>query len=96
MPPKELNLLQFTTSLMAKTRASPAKVVRGEKRNLTVLCFLLYNTPNDLGAESCSSNPAIRRDKKHDADRHFGLSYVPAMIGAHARAATVRIAPSVA
>lgn len=42
---KKLNLLQFTTSLMTKAGASPAKVVRGERRNLTGLCSLLYNTP---------------------------------------------------
>jgi hypothetical protein len=63
VPQKELNLLQFTTSLMAKTGASPAKVVRGERRNLTVLCFLLYNTPNNLGAESGSPNPASLVDR---------------------------------
>jgi hypothetical protein len=49
VPQKELNLLQFTTSLMAKTGASPTEVVRSERWNLTVFRFLLYNTPNDLG-----------------------------------------------
>jgi hypothetical protein len=29
--------------------ASPSKIVRRERRNLTVLCFLLHKTPNDLG-----------------------------------------------
>jgi hypothetical protein len=60
MPQKELNLLQFTAGLMAKTGASPAKIVRRERRNLTVHCFLFHDTPNDLGAESGAPNPAIQ------------------------------------
>lgn len=52
VPQKELNLFQFTTGLMAKTGASPAKVMRRERRNLTVQSFLLHKTPNDLGAKS--------------------------------------------
>ena len=49
MSQQELNLLQFTAGLMAKAGASPAQVVRCERRNLTVLCFLFHDTPNDLG-----------------------------------------------
>lgn len=49
VPQKELNLLQFSTGLMAKTGASPTEVMWSEKRNLTILCFLLYNTQMTLG-----------------------------------------------
>jgi hypothetical protein len=63
VPQKELNLLQFTTGLMAKTGASPPKVMGRERRNLTTLCFLLYDTPNDLGAESSAPNPAALVDR---------------------------------
>ena len=49
VPQKELNLLQFTTGLMAKTGASPTEVMWSERRNLTILCFLLYNTQMTLG-----------------------------------------------
>ena len=48
VPQRELNLFQFTTGLMAKTGASPVKVMRRDRRNLTVQSFLLHNTPNDL------------------------------------------------
>ena len=76
VPQKELNLLQFTTSLMAKTGASPTEVVRSERRNLTVLCFLLYNTPNYLGAESGSPNPASLVDRAEErAGRNPGGSH---------------------
>lgn len=58
MSQKELNLLQLTASLMAKAGASLAKVVRSERWDLTVLCFLFHDTPNYLGAESGAPNPA--------------------------------------
>jgi hypothetical protein len=58
VPQKALNLFQFTTGLMAKTGASPAKVIRRERRDLTVQSFLLYNTPNGLGAKSGAPNLA--------------------------------------
>jgi hypothetical protein len=63
MPQKELNLLQFTARLMAKAGASPAQVVRRQRRNLTVLCSLFHDTPNDLGAESGAPNPASLVDR---------------------------------
>ena len=63
VPEKELNLLQFTAGLMAKTGASPAKVVRRERRNLTGLCFLFHDTPNNLGAKSGTPNPASLVDR---------------------------------
>jgi hypothetical protein len=63
MPQKELNLLQFTTGLMAKTSTSPAKVMRCERRNLTVLSFLLHDTPNDFGPKSSAPNPACLVDR---------------------------------
>ncbi len=63
MPQKELNLLQFTVGLMAKTGASPAKVVWRDRRNLTVFCFLFHDTPNDLGAESVAPSPASLLDR---------------------------------
>jgi len=76
VPQKELNLLQFTTSLMAKTGASPTEVVRSERWNLTVFRFLLYNTPNDLGAESGSPNSAslVYRTKER-AGRNLGAPH---------------------
>ena len=63
MPQKELNLLQLTACLMAKTGTSAAKIVRRERRDLTILCFLLHDTPNDLGAESAAPNPASLVDR---------------------------------
>jgi hypothetical protein len=58
VPQQELNLLQFTTSLVAQTGASPPEVVRGQGRNLTGLCFLLHHTPDDLGAEAGYQDPS--------------------------------------
>ena len=58
MSQEQLNLLPFTACLMTKTGASPTKVVRRKRRNLTVLCFLFRDTLNDLGAESGAPNPA--------------------------------------
>jgi hypothetical protein len=49
MTQHEMNLLQFTTDLMSKTGASPAKVVRRESRSLTVLCFPLHDAQMTLG-----------------------------------------------
>jgi len=63
MPKKELNLLQLTAGLMAKTGTSPTKVVRRERLDLTSLRFLLHNTSNDLGAESVTPNPASLVDR---------------------------------
>jgi hypothetical protein len=60
---QELNLLQFTAGLMAKTGTRPTEVVRCEERNLTLLCFLLHDTPNDLGAESSAPDPASLVDQ---------------------------------
>jgi hypothetical protein len=54
MPQKELNLLQLTAGLMAKTGTSAAKIVWRERRDLTILYFLRHDTPNDLGAESAA------------------------------------------
>jgi hypothetical protein len=67
VPQEELYLLQFTTGLTAKTGASPSKVVRRDKWNLTVLCFLLHKTPNDLGAEARAPNPASFVDRTKDS-----------------------------
>jgi hypothetical protein len=55
---QELNLLQFAAGLMTETSACPPEVVRCEKRKLTVLCFPLHDTPNDLRAETCAPNSA--------------------------------------
>lgn len=63
---QELNLLQFTTGLMAKTGTRPPEIVRCEARNLIVLCFLLHDTPNDLGAEPCAPDPASLVDRTKD------------------------------
>jgi hypothetical protein len=46
-----------------------AKVMRRERRNLTVLCFLLHNTPNDLGAESDAPNPSSLVDRTKERAR---------------------------
>jgi hypothetical protein len=62
-PQKELNLFELTAGLMAKTGTSAAKIVRRERRDLTILCFLLHDTPNDLGAESAAPNPACLVDR---------------------------------
>jgi len=69
MSQQELNLLQFTAGLMAQAGASPAKVVRCESRNLTVLCFLFHDTPNDFGAESVAPNPASLVDRTKESPR---------------------------
>ena len=45
MPKKELNLLQLTAGLMAKTGTSPTKVVRRERLDITSLRFLLSRHP---------------------------------------------------
>ena len=55
LPQKELNPLRFHTGLMAKSGASPAKVMRREKRNLTVLCFLFHDTPTGTQDTDCAS-----------------------------------------
>ncbi len=60
---QELNLLQFTTGLMAKTGTRPTEVVRCEGRNPTVLCFLFHDAPNDLGSKSSTPNPASLIDR---------------------------------
>jgi hypothetical protein len=69
MSQKELNLFQFTTSLMTQTGTCPAKIVRGERRNLTVLRLLLHYTPNDLRTEAGSPDSAglVDRTKKSAA-----------------------------
>ncbi len=46
---QELNLVQFTTGLMAKPSTRPAEVMWRERLNLTVLCFLFHNTAKFLG-----------------------------------------------
>jgi hypothetical protein len=80
VPKKELNLLQFTARLMAKTGAGPAKVMRRERRNLTGFCLLLHDTPNDLWAEPGTPNPAslVDRTKKRAScdpgGRHPGVN----------------------
>ena len=56
--PKGLDLLQFTTGLMAKTGTGPAEVVRRERWNLTALGFLLHHTPNSRGAEAGAFGPS--------------------------------------
>jgi hypothetical protein len=43
---------------VAKAGAGPTKVVRREGRNLTGLCHLLHDTPNDLGANAGSPYPS--------------------------------------
>ena len=63
VPKKELNLLQFNTDLAAKTCTRAAEVVWREGQNLAVLHFLLHDTPNDLGAESGSPDPASLLDR---------------------------------
>jgi hypothetical protein len=63
VPEKELNLLQFSTRLLAKTGANPAEVVRRERLDLTVFCSLLHDTSNDLGTESRAPNPASFVDR---------------------------------
>jgi hypothetical protein len=55
---QKLNLLQFPTSLMAQTGASPSEVMRGQRRDLTVFCFLLHHTPDDLGTKPGSPDPS--------------------------------------
>jgi hypothetical protein len=63
MPQKELNLLQLPASLMPQTRACALEVVKRERRNLTVLCLLLHDTPNDLWAKSGAPNPSSLVDR---------------------------------
>ena len=69
MSKQELNLLQFTPGLMAKASASPAKVVRCKRLDLTVLRFLFHDTPNDFGAESRAPNPASFVDRTKECPR---------------------------
>ena len=66
---QELNLLQFTTGLMTKTGTRPTEVVRCERRNPTVLCFLFHDTPNNFGAESGAPNPASFVDRTKECTR---------------------------
>ena len=61
---QKLNLLQFTAGPMAKAGASPAEVVQCERRNLTILCFLFHDTPNDLGAKAPRSFRLFRQGLK--------------------------------
>lgn len=63
VPQKELNLLQFSTGLMARTGASPANIVWRERSDLRVLCFLFHDTPNHFGAESSAPSSASRVDR---------------------------------
>ena len=63
MARKELNLLQLTAGLMTKTGTSPTKVVWRERLDITILRFLLHDTPNDFGAESVTPNPASLVDR---------------------------------
>jgi hypothetical protein len=68
---QKLNLLQFPSSLMAQTGACPPEIVGREGRNLTGLCLLLHDTPNDLGAEACSPDSASLVDRaKEGASRN--------------------------
>jgi hypothetical protein len=67
MPEKELNLLQLPAGLVAKAGAGPTKVVRRKGRNLTGLCHLLHDTPNDLGAEAGSPYPASLIDRAKES-----------------------------
>ena len=39
------------------------QIVRRERRDLTVFCFLFHDTPNDLGAEASAPNPASLVDR---------------------------------
>src|ERR1035441_2096845 len=55
---QKLDLLPFTTCLVAKTGTSPSEVMRRERRNLTVLCFFLRHAPNGLGAEADAPDSA--------------------------------------
>src|ERR1700731_367404 len=79
VPQQKLNLLQLPASLMAQTGACPAQVVRRERRNITVPCFLFHDAPDDLGAESGPPNPAslVDRTKKrpgrNPGGRHPGV-----------------------
>jgi hypothetical protein len=77
MSQKKLNLLQFTAGRVAKTGASPAQVVRRKRRDLTVLCFLFHNTPNNLRAESGASNPASLVDRTKERPRCNPGGYHP-------------------
>src|SRR5580704_11263351 len=54
---------------MAKAGASSAKIVRCERRNPTVLCFLFHDTPNNFGAESGAPNPASFVDRTKECTR---------------------------
>ena len=68
VPQQKLNLLQIVAGLMAKTGASSPQVVRRERRNITVFCFLFDDAPNDLGTESGAPNHAAL-PKGHVAPR---------------------------
>jgi len=63
MSQQELNLLQFTTSLVAQTGACTPEIVGRESRNFAVFCFPLHYTPNNLGAETGSPDPASLVDR---------------------------------
>jgi len=67
VPQQELNLLQFTASLMALAGASPSEVMRGQGRNLTCLRFLFHHAPDDLGAEACSPDPSRFIDRAKES-----------------------------
>jgi len=67
VPQQKLNLLQFATGLVAKAGAGPTKVVRREGRNLTGLCLLLHDTPNVLGTEAGSPDPASLIDRTKES-----------------------------
>jgi hypothetical protein len=62
-PQQELNLLQFTTGLMANAGTRPTEVVRSEGRDPTVFCLLLHDARNDLGAESGAPDPSSLVDR---------------------------------
>ena len=49
---------------MAETGTRPAEIVRREGGNLTVFCFLLHDTPNDLRTEAGSPDLASLVDLK--------------------------------
>jgi hypothetical protein len=66
---QKLNLLQFAAGLVTEAGASSPEVVWRERWDLTVLCLLLHDTPNDLGAEAGSPNSACLVDRKKSTGR---------------------------
>jgi hypothetical protein len=57
MPEEELDLVEFSPCLMAKSRACSTKIVRCDTCQSALSACLLDHAPDDLRAEACCCNP---------------------------------------